>query len=648
MPRKLLPEIAIMTPSHREGKSVTPDTSMNPRSCYLTMLFRTALVLAASVGLPLVVMLARDARNAAALAAIGSLAAGLGILALAALLSPLRRLSDGASALARGELDAECLVFQHRHDTSDLSQALRDVAAYCRQMTDIVRRIGQGDFQGDITPRSDHDELGLAFQQMTAYLRERAACAAALGSGQLADDACAPLRERQTLPADALGQALDRILDEMRGIIRVADSVAGGDLRGQANAHSETGIVDTALATMLASLRAIVADIRREAGLLLSMGRTAHERAREDAESVEKMSLAVEETSSAMTEMAMSIGEVHHTMQGLASFIGETSSSIEEMTSSIRQIVRHSDQLTAASEETSVSIEEISASLQQFAKTAHHSRHLTDTARQDAVSGRDAVEKMIQSMLAIQVIASETTEAIQSLYDRTESIQDILAVIKDISDQTSLLAINASIIAKKAGEHGRGFRVIAEKVRALAERSNASAKEIVVILRAVRKEAAQAVDVVSLGHKQVDDGVKLAEQAGKALEQIIAGANESSSVAALIANTTTEQTQISRRIMESMEQVLEIVEHIKQATKEQEKSSAYIMKQSEQILLASEQVKTATSEQSKVVTHVTLTMDDVRTLIQMTAKRSDESAQAASALAGRADALQRLLEQLRT
>ena len=573
---------------------------------------------------------------------VGLLSTGIGIVVAGYIIKPIRQMTEAAAHIACGDVDYEIPIVHSHDEIEQLSRSFQEMSAYIRRMATGARRIAAGDFTGDVTPFSEHDALGQAFQQMTAYLREFSTFATAMSYGDVRQGV-APQSA-----SDVLGQAFQRMTNYLQEIARIARTVAAGDLSKQAVPQSNEDALGKAFADMILKLRAIVAQLRDDADKLVGMSLKSHNRAQEEAESVEKISLSVEETSSSMTQMAMSIGEVHNNMQGLASFVGETSSSIEEMTASIRQIVRHGERLATASEETSVSIAEISASLQQFAKTAQHSKQLSDAARQDAINGREAVEKMIQGMLTIQVMASETAEAIQSLYDRTESVQDILSVIKDISDQTSLLAINASIIAKKAGEHGSGFTVIADKVRKLAERSNSSAKEIVLIIRAVRKEAAHAVAVVSQGHERVQDGVKLAESAGQALEKIITGANESSTVASMIADTTGEQTRISQHIMESMDQVMELVEQIKQATTEQEKSSAYIMHQSEQILLASEQVKAATSEQAHVVKHVTLTMDDVRSLIQMTAERAGDSAAAASTLAEHAAALQQLVSQFTT
>jgi methyl-accepting chemotaxis protein len=570
---------------------------------------------------------------------IGILASIVGIVVAGRIIKPIKDVTTVASNISQGNVNQEVPVMQSQDEIGSLSRSFEATTHYLRTMANGAQKISEGDFTEEIEPLSEQDALGVAFRDMTAYLREIAALATNISHGDLSQ-VVTPKSER-----DVLGNAIYRMTLYLQRIAHVARKVAGGNLAENSQPQSEKDFLGNAFAEMVVKLRHIVAQIRTDASQLVTMSQETQNRAQEEAESVDKISLSVEETSTSMTEMSMSIGEVNDNMQGLASFVGETTSSIEEMTSSIRQIALHSEQLAAASEDTSSSIQEISASLRQIADTAQYSSQLSDTARQDAMDGRNAVEKMIQSMKTIQHMVTVTVEAIQLLNKRTESIETILAVIKDISDQTSLLSINASIIAKKAGDRGRGFTVIADKVRKLADQSNSSAKEIAMIIRDVRKESAHAVEVASRGDEKVREGVRLAELAGKALDKIIAGANESSTVVARIAETTDEQTKISQNIMESMEEVVDMVNQIKSATREQERSSSFIMQQAEQILLSSQQVRQSTLEQTEVVKHVSVTMDDIRALIQLTSERAQESAQSASMLAQHAHALKQLVSQ---
>ncbi len=570
---------------------------------------------------------------------IGILAIVVGILVAGRIIKPIKRVTAVAYNISQGDVSQAVPAIRSHDEIGLLSHSFEETANYLRNIVKGAQKISEGDFTDEVTPISEKDALGFTFRTMTSYLRDITGLATNISHGDLSQ-VVTPKSE-----VDVLGHAIHRMTLYLQRIANVAKKVAGGNLSGNSQPQSEKDFLGNAFTEMILKLRHLVSKIRADAGQLVIMSQEAQNRAQEEVESVEKISHSVDETSSSMTEMAMSIGEVNENMQGLASFVGETMSSIEEMTSSIKQIVLHSEQLASASEETSVSIQEISASLQQIAETAQHSKILSDAAKQDAIDGREAVEKMIQSMKVIQQMVTVTAQAIRLLNKRTESIETILEVIKGISEQTSLLSINASIIAKKSGERGRGFNVIADKIRKLADQSNSSAKEIALIIRDVRKESAHAVEVVSMGDEKVSEGVTLAELAGKALDKIILGANESSTVVVKIAETTEEQTKISHNIMESMEQVVDMVDQIKRATKEQEKSSSFIMKQAEQTLLSSEQVKQSTLEQTEVVKHVSLAMDNIRGLIQMTSERAKESAQSASMLAQHANAFKQLVSQ---
>ena len=570
---------------------------------------------------------------------LGVLGGGLGIVIASAIIRPIRQMTDAAKNIAQGNVHHSLpTVFAH-DEIGLLSQSFHETTDYLQNIANAAQKISEGELNEDVSPTSERDALGIAFRKMTAYLREIAALATNIARGDLSQ-VVTPKSD-----ADVLGNAVYRMTFYLQQTARLAKKVAGGNLSEGAQPQSDRDFLGSAFAEMIVKLRHLVSKIRLGADQLVLHSMEAHSRAQEEAESVRKILLSVEETSTSMSKMAETIDEVNARMKQLSSFVGESSSSIEELNSSIRQIVTHGEQLAGASQETSSSIQEISASLQQIASTAQHSKMLSDGARQDAVDGRESVEKMIQSMNAIEEMVTGTAEAIQSVNKRMESIETILDVIKDISDQTSLLSINASIIAKKAGERGRGFNVIADRVRKLADQSNSSAKEIARIIRDVQKESFHAVEVASIGREKVRDGVKLAELAGKALDKIITGANESSSVISRIADTTDAQTKVGQYIMESMEQVVEMVNQIKVATKEQELSSSYIMTQTEQVLHHSQQVKQATFEQTDVVKHVTSAMDNIRALIEMTTERANVSTQSALMLSQHADALKQLVSQ---
>jgi methyl-accepting chemotaxis protein len=163
----------------------------------------------------------------------------------------------------------------------------------------------------------------------------------------------------------------------------------------------------------------------------------------------------------------------------------------------------------------------------------------------------------------IRTIATDTraaAERIHVLGTSSHQIGKIIGVIDDIADQTNLLALNAAIEAARAGEQGRGFAVVADEVRKLAERTSSATGEITGMVTNIQEETRKAVDAMNNSSKQVDAGVERAMGAGTALEEIITGASAVQSNIAQIATAATEQASTTDEMAHNMEQISKMVE----------------------------------------------------------------------------------------
>src|SRR2546428_365341 len=250
---------------------------------------------------------------------------------------------------------------------------------------------------------------------------------------------------------------------------------------------------------------------------------------------VESLSAASEETSSSMREMAASIEEVSKQPDPLFRSVEDSATATEQMVSSISEVDRNIDYLASFVSETSSSMVEMTASIGQVEANAARSYDLSLTAAQAAESGMKAVRETIEAMEHIRKAVVDANSVVTRLGERSVAIGRILNVIEDVAEQTNLLALNAAILAAQAGEHGKGFSVVAGEIRELAERTASSTREIGALIQSVQQEVRNALASMQSGTKLVEEGVALSHDAGKALTNILESATTSSNMGKEIA-----------------------------------------------------------------------------------------------------------------
>jgi len=456
------------------------------------------------------------------------------------------------------------------------------------------------------------------------------------------------------------------IILPLKEMVTFAETIRAGDLTGSlpGRTEDEIGRLGKALNAMLATLRLVTGRIRESsdrfnvtAEELHGHSDTLNTGAENQYASVEKISTSVqqldqsikglskdaenlssaaEETSASMLEMKATLEEVAGAMEDLSSSVNETASSIEQMTVSIKHVAAHTGRLLSEAESTYAAIDKINTSIQEVSSNVEYSRKLSEETTQAAIAGQRSMNETLEGMRGIKEVVLRSAEVIQNLGDRAEEIGAILDVMNDIAEQTSLLALNASIIAAQAGEHGRGFAVVAEEVRELAHRSTLSAKEIGNLIKNVQKGALNAIQAMQTGIKKVEDGVQLADMTGELLKQIIARAEKSASTVSEITKATHQQADNSRRIISYMENVNRMISEISKATDEQQKGSSQIIVAVDNMRNLADQVKHAMGEQTKgtgQVIHAMETVTDIALRVKnITIAQTREATQIVSAI----------------
>ncbi len=201
------------------------------------------------------------------------------------------------------------------------------------------------------------------------------------------------------------------------------------------------------------------------------------------------------------------------------------------------------------------SVQVMTDSIQRVAESARQAEEVARAASATALKGGEAVESTVSGILRIRETVAETTRKVKRLAESSQEISKIVALISSIASRTNLLALNASIEAARAGEAGRGFAIVADEVRQLADRAAKASKEIEQIVLQIQSETSSVMTAMEEGTQQVIEGTRLAEQAKRSLEEIIQVSNRIDALVRSITADTVEQTETSRQVAHVMQSV---------------------------------------------------------------------------------------------
>ncbi len=275
----------------------------------------------------------------------------------------------------------------------------------------------------------------------------------------------------------------------------------------------------------------------------------------------DEFALLADEINSLVEKIRKIIFQISQTSQ-------QVSSSAVELQSNAGQMAQGAEEVASQAETVATAGEEMSATSGDIAHNCQMASEGSQQASAAAVSGARVVDETIKVMNSIAERVRSSAVAVENLGSRSDQIGAIVGTIEDIADQTNLLALNAAIEAARAGEQGRGFAVVADEVRALAERTTRATREIGEMIKAIQQETKGAVIAMEEGVSEVAKGSEKAADSGRALEQILQQINDVNAQIHQVATAAEEQTATTSEISHNMQQITEVVARTSQGARD--------------------------------------------------------------------------------
>ncbi len=254
------------------------------------------------------------------------------------------------------------------------------------------------------------------------------------------------------------------------------------------------------------------------------------------------------------------ISNIREIVQKVAEAVSATASASSQISSSTEEMAAGSNEQTMQASEVAGAVEEMTKTIQETTRNASAAAETAKKAGDTAKEGGKVVLETINGMGRIAAVVKRSADTVVALGKSSDQIGEIVQVIDDIADQTNLLALNAAIEAARAGEQGRGFAVVADEVRKLAERTTKATKEIASMIRQIQKDTHEAVSSMTQGTREVEAGKAMADKAGASLNEIISGAAMVVDMATQVAMTSEQQAVASEQISKNIEAISSVTQ----------------------------------------------------------------------------------------
>jgi methyl-accepting chemotaxis protein len=416
-----------------------------------------------------------------------------------------------------------------------------------KNLTRIADQLSSGDVDLDIESKT-HDEIGQlerSFVKIIGSVREQSDVIGKISQGDLSTEAHVKSNK------DVLSTNLNEVIKILRGLIdevrSLTRSAADGRLTVRGDAAKYSGGYKEIVSGINETLDAVMAPITEGVDALGKMAAG---------------DLTVRITSAYNGDHQLIKNSINTVAESLNNTLVEVNEAIGATANASSEISSSSEEMAAGAQEQNSQTADVATAVEQMAKTiietTRNSGQASEAAKNAGLIAKEGgmvVGETIEGMNRVSDVVKKSADIVHTLGKSSNEIGEIVQVIDDIADQTNLLALNAAIEAARAGEQGRGFAVVADEVRKLAERTTKATKEIAAMIRQIQKDTESAVVSMKEGTAEVERGKVLADKAGSSLKQIISGAQEVVDISSQVAAASEEQSTAAEQISKNIESI---------------------------------------------------------------------------------------------